>query len=275
MPDVTEPTPREPAGDARMRTLFISDMHLGAHGCQARALLEFLQGCEVERIYLVGDIVDGWRLKARWYWPRAHDAVLRCLLEKREAGTEILYIPGNHDEFLRQSIGQRFGGIEVVDHAIHETADGRRHLVVHGDQFDDVVAKVQRLSAMGIWVYSAAIIANDAGLSVWRGLRRATGRTKRRRKLGFERLAVAAARRYGVDSVICGHVHRPAIRELGGVQYINTGDWIESRSAVVEHPDGRLEMLRWPAATRRRKLARLWLAEMLARRRILTGRRTG
>jgi hypothetical protein len=133
------------------------------------------------------------------------------------------------------------------------------------------MGKVEKLSSMGIWVYSAAIIANDAGLSVWRGLRRATGRTKRRRRLGFEKLAVAAAQQYGVDSVICGHVHRPAIRDFGGVQYVNTGDWIESRSAVVEHADGRLEMLRWPAAARRRmlgrKLARLWLAGMLARRR--------
>jgi UDP-2,3-diacylglucosamine pyrophosphatase LpxH len=262
------PEPAMPA--QRLRTLFISDLHLGAHGCQAAALLGFLRACEVERIYLVGDIVDGWRLRARWYWPSAHDAVLRCLLDKRAAGTEVFYLPGNHDEFLRASIGQRFGGIEVVDRVIHEGADGRRHLVIHGDQFDEVMDRLHRLHRMRGWMYSAVIIANDAGLMAWRGLRRAAGRTRRRRRLGFERRAVAAAARLGADSVICGHVHRPAIREFGGVQYINTGDWIESRSAVVEHRDGRLEMLRWPRAPRRPVLraraARVWLAAMLARR---------
>lgn len=247
------------AEPAALRTLFISDLHLGAHGCQAAALLGFLRHCEVERIYLVGDIVDLWRLRARWYWPAAHRAVLRCLIEKSQSGTEVFYIPGNHDEFMRRSIGQSFGSIAVVGSVIHEAADGRRHLVIHGDQFDEVMDRLARLHQLSGWLYSAVMIANDAGLGVWRGLRRATGRTRRRRKLGFERRAVAAARRQGVDGVICGHVHRPAIRELGGMQYINTGDWIESLSAVVEHRDGRMEMLRWP------RPRRAWLRRVLRR----------
>lgn len=251
MPDATEPTPRElpPAGGVRARTLFISDMHLGAKFCQAEALLAFLRHCDVDRIYLIGDIVDGWRLKARWHWPRSHDEVVRCLLEKMQAGTRILYIPGNHDAFLRGSVGLRLGGIEVVEQAIHAGADGRRHLVVHGDEFDLVVEKMQRLSAMGIWIYAGAVLAHDAGQGIWRRLRQAAARGRPRRpKRAFEQLAAAAANRQGVDGIICGHVHRPAIREVEGVSYVNTGDWVESRSAVVEHLDGRLEMLRWPEA---------------------------
>lgn len=253
MPDAHGASPQEPwaGGVVRARTLFISDIHLGARRCQAAALLEFLTACEADRIYLVGDIVDGWRLKARWHWPRSHDNIVRCLLAKMQAGTRILYIPGNHDEFLRNSIGLRLGGIEVVDHAIHEGADGRRHLVVHGDEFDSVVAHMRRLAALGIWVYAAAVLANDAGLGLWRRLRRAAGLPARsaRAKTAFERLAVAAAREHGVQGVICGHVHRPGIREVQGVTYVNTGDWMDSRSAVVEHADGRLEVLRWPAAS--------------------------
>lgn len=228
------------------RTLFISDMHLGARGCQAASLLDFLIHCEVDRIYLVGDIVDGWRLKARWHWPRSHDEIVRCLLEKMQAGTKILYIPGNHDEFLRASAGLRLGGIEVADHAIHLGADGRRHLVIHGDEFDSVVGHMRRLSALGIWVYALAVMANDAALGVWRRWRRATKQGPRPPKHKFEALAAAAAHRHKADGVICGHVHRPSIHEVDGIQYVNTGDWVESRTAVVEHYDGRMEMLRWP-----------------------------
>jgi UDP-2,3-diacylglucosamine pyrophosphatase LpxH len=242
----------------RVRALFISDVHLGTRDCQAERLLRLLGRYDADAIYLIGDIVDGWRLKARWYWPQSHDEVVRCLLGKLQAGTRILYIPGNHDEFLRNSIGFRLGGIEVVDQALHLGADGRRYLVVHGDRFDSVVARMRRLAALGIWVYAAAVLANDA---VNRWARRlshssrpgsAWARRRQARKLrgarGFERLLAAEAARQRLAGVICGHVHHAAMHDDFGVQYINAGDWVHSCTAAVEHRDGRFELLRWPAA---------------------------
>ena len=138
-------------GDVRrVRALFISDAHFGTRDCQAARLLDLLQRTHADRIYLIGDIVDGWRLKASWYWPPSHDAVVRAVLQLMESGTRVLYIPGNHDEFLRASLGLSLGGIEIVDHAIHRGSDGRSHLVLHGDVFDPMVARMRRLSALGI-----------------------------------------------------------------------------------------------------------------------------
>jgi UDP-2,3-diacylglucosamine pyrophosphatase LpxH len=234
----------------RVRALFLSDTHLGTRDCQATRLLDLLDRCDTPRIYLVGDIVDGWRLKARWYWPRSHDDIVRCLLAKQESGTRILYIPGNHDEFLRHSVGLRLGGVEVVDHAVHVGADGRRHLVIHGDQFDAMVTQMRRLARLGIWVYAAAVLAHD-GIERWR--RQAAAGTRRsalgeRRVAAFERLAVAEARRRQFDGVVCGHVHVAASHEVQGIHYANTGDWVDSCTALVEHADGRLETLYWPGA---------------------------
>jgi UDP-2,3-diacylglucosamine pyrophosphatase LpxH len=255
MADAAGTLPRE---TGRVRTLFISDVHLGTRDCQAERLLHLLGRYEADVIYLIGDIVDGWRLKARWYWPQSHDEVVRCLLRKLQAGTRILYIPGNHDEFLRNSIGFRLGGIEVVDQAVHLGADGRRHLVLHGDRFDSVVARMRRLAALGILVYAAAVLANDAVNRCWRRLSRGDGpgsawaRRRLARKLrgarGFERLLAAEAARQQLAGVICGHVHHAAMHDDFGVQYINAGDWVQSCTAVIEHRDGRFELLRWPAA---------------------------
>jgi UDP-2,3-diacylglucosamine pyrophosphatase LpxH len=244
LPCAAVPTRPEPS---RVRSLFISDIHLGTRACRAEALLGFLAACEVERIYLVGDIVDGWRLKARWHWPSSHDAVVRCLLAKLQEGTRVLYIPGNHDEFLRGSLGLRLGGIEVVEDAVHVAADGRRYLVVHGDQFDTVVRRMRRLAALGIWVYAIAVMAHDGAARSWRRLRRRRGPVD---DVRFAAQAAEAARRLGLDGVICGHVHRAAMRDVEGVHYVNTGDWVESCTAVVEHEDGRLEMLCCPDEAR-------------------------
>ncbi len=244
MPDARPAIPSEPA---RLRSLFISDVHLGTRACRAESLLEMLAAFEVERIYLVGDIVDGWRLKARWHWPKSHDAVVRYLLAKQHAGTRILYIPGNHDEFLLGTVGLHLGGIDVVDHAVHQTRDGQRYLVVHGDQFDPVVRRMRRLAAFGIWIYSASVLAHD-GIA---RLRSRLGWVKRRgNDARFIRQAVQAARHRGLDGVICGHLHRPAMHDVAGLTYINTGDWVSSCTALVEHHDGRMEMLTWPEAPR-------------------------
>jgi UDP-2,3-diacylglucosamine pyrophosphatase LpxH len=235
-----------PMGHMRVRALFISDLHLGTRFCQAEPLLDLLRCCEADLIYLVGDVVDGWRLKARWHWPRSHDDIVRCLLRKQQDDSRIVYIPGNHDEFLRHSIGLQLGGIEVADHAIHVGADGQRYLVVHGDQFDPAMGRMRRLAGLGIWVYAAAVLAHDAVT----GWRRRHGRGSARRAAhiaAFERALAGEARRLQMHGVICGHIHRAVMHNRLGVHYVNTGDWVESCTAVVEHPDGRFELLRWPA----------------------------
>ena len=227
---------------AHVRSLFISDVHFGARDCQAERLLDLLRRTRAERIYLIGDIVDGWRLKASWYWPPSHDAAVRTVLHLKQTGTRGTYIPGIHDEFLRASLGLSLGGIEIVDYAIHRGADGRSHLVVHGDAFDAVVTKMRRLAALGIWIYAAAVLANDAVVRWRRRLRRQSG-AARRRVHGFERLAVAEARRRRLDGVICGHVHCAALHEVDGIQYLNAGDWVESCTAAVEHLDGSFALI--------------------------------
>jgi UDP-2,3-diacylglucosamine pyrophosphatase LpxH len=235
-----------PTGRMRVRALFISDLHLGTRACQAEPLLDLLQCCEADLIYLVGDVVDGWRLKARWHWPRSHDDIVRCLLRKQQDGTHIIYIPGNHDEFLRHSIGLHLGGIEVADQAVHPAADGRRYLVVHGDRFDPALGRMRRLAGLGIWVYAAAVLVHDA-VTGWRR-RHGRGAARRAARITtFERALAAEARRQQMHGVICGHVHQPALHDRLGVRYVNTGDWVDSCTAVVEHPDGRLHLLRWPA----------------------------
>jgi UDP-2,3-diacylglucosamine pyrophosphatase LpxH len=231
----------------RVRALFLSDLHLGARACHAERVLELLTGCEADTLYLIGDVVDGWRLRARWYWPRSHDAVVRWLLGKQAQGTRILYIPGNHDEFLRHSIGLRLGGIEVVEEAIHEAADGSRHLVLHGDRLDPLVRRMRRLAGIGVWAYALGVMANDA-VAAWRRKLR-HGRPQdgsSRRIAAFEAAATAVARDRGLQGIICGHVHCPALHDRHGIRYINVGDWFESCTAAVEHLDGRFEMLTWP-----------------------------
>jgi UDP-2,3-diacylglucosamine pyrophosphatase LpxH len=251
-------------GMRHFRTLFISDVHLGARGCQAELLLDFLRYHDADTIYLVGDIVDGWRLRSTWYWPQAHNDVVQKLLRKARKGARMIYVPGNHDEFLRGYYGTHFGGIEVVEHAIHEGADGRRYLVIHGDHFDLVVTQARWLAHLGDHAYSLAIFANR----IFNALRRRLGFgywslsqwAKRKVKeavnyIGeFEKTLVLEARRKGTEGVICGHIHHPAVHDDFGVRYINCGDWVESCTAIGEHPDGRFEIIAWTTlATRDRR----------------------
>ena len=230
----------------RVRALFISDLHLGTRDCRAGSLLDLLARCDADILYLVGDVVDGWRLKARWHWPPSHDAIVQSLLRKQQTGTRILYIPGNHDEFLRHSIGLRIGGIEVVSSAVHEGADGRRYLVLHGDQFDPIVRRMRRLAVLGIWVYAAAVLTHDAVTRWHRRLGRRWSRRRVRQIYAFENAVVAEARRQKMQGVVCGHIHHPAMHDRLDVNYYNTGDWVEACTAVVEHLDGHFEMLHWP-----------------------------
>ena len=238
-----------------MRTLFLSDIHLGTRGSQAELLLDFLKWHDAETIYLVGDIIDGWRLKKSWYWPQAHNDVVQKLLRKGRKGARLVYIPGNHDEFLRDYLGLQLGGVELVDRVIHETADGKRLLVMHGDQFDVVVRHAKWLAFLGDHAYNLALALNTVvgkvrrklGFEYWSLSAWAKLKVKNAVSFigAFEQALLTEAKRVGADGVVCGHIHHATIRDDLGVRYINTGDWVESCTAIVEHHDGRIEMIRW------------------------------
>ena len=260
----------EPAGTRRYRSLFISDLHLGTRGAQADALLEFLRECEAQTIYLVGDIVDGWRLRSAWYWPQSHNDVVQKLLRKARKGTRVVYVPGNHDEFLRGFYGTHFGGIEVCETAVHEAADGRRYLVIHGDVFDMVVRHAKWLAYLGDWAYEIALalsirinwVRRRLGFTYWS--LSAWAKLKIKNAVSYigryEEVLAAEAARHAVDGVICGHIHCAAMRNFDGFTYINTGDWVESCTAVAEHEDGRMEIIAWPAQSRTLNASRAAIA---------------
>ncbi|MER2535113.1 MAG: UDP-2,3-diacylglucosamine diphosphatase [Thauera sp.] len=248
------------AGARRFRTLFISDVHLGTKGCQAPMLLDFLARHDADTIYLIGDIVDGWRLKQGWYWPQAHNDVVQKLLRKARKGARVIYVPGNHDEFLRDYVGMHFGGVEVMETAIHEAADGRKYLIMHGDVFDTVIRHARWLALLGDWAYGTALFVSTwlnlvrrrLGFTYWSLSAWAKYKVKNAVNFigRFEEVLVAEARRQGVDGVVCGHIHSAANRMMGGIVYVNTGDWVESCTAVVEHEDGRLEVIDWGGRAR-------------------------
>ncbi|WP_040879036.1 UDP-2,3-diacylglucosamine diphosphatase [Kaistia granuli] len=243
------------AASRHLRTLFLSDIHLGTRGSQADLLLDFLKWHDAETIYLVGDIIDGWRLKKGWYWPQAHNDVVQKLLRKARKGARLVYIPGNHDEFLRDYLGTHLGGVELVDRIIHETADGKRLLVIHGDQFDVVVRHAKWLAFLGDHAYNLALALNTVvgkvrrklGFEYWSLSAWAKLKVKNAVSFigAFEQALLTEAKRVGADGVVCGHIHHAAIRDDLDIRYINTGDWVESCTAIVEHHDGRIEMIRW------------------------------
>jgi UDP-2,3-diacylglucosamine pyrophosphatase LpxH len=239
----------------RYRAVFISDLHLGTRGCKADCLLDFLQHVRSDYLYLVGDIVDGWRLRKRWFWPHAHHQILQRLLARAEQGTAVVYLPGNHDEALRKWIGGTFGGIRVMHEVIHRTADGRRLLVIHGDGFDGVCREMKWLALVGSVAYDISLRLNNwlnmvqrwLGLSYWSlsGFLKDQVKTVCRFIDRYERTLAFEARRRGACGVVCGHVHKPEMRTIEGIQYFNDGDWVENCSALVEHWDGRLELVDW------------------------------
>ena len=239
----------------RVRSVFISDVHLGTRGCQAELLLDFIRHLDCDRLYLVGDILDAWKLKSGWWWPQAHNDVVQKLLRLARKGVRVVYIPGNHDEVLRGFFGAHFGGVVVARDWIHTCADGRRFLVTHGDEFDGVVQYARWLAVLGDWAYRTVLMLN----TVLNHVRRRLGfgywsfsaflKVKVKNALQFienYEIAVAdEARRRGVDGVICGHIHKAEMRPIGDILYVNDGDWVESCTALVEHFDGRLEILEW------------------------------
>ena len=239
----------------RFRTIFISDIHLGTPGCQALALMDFLRTHPSDTLYLVGDIIDGWQLRRRWYWPQAHNDVVQKLLRRVRKGCRVIYVPGNHDEFARDFIGHHFGGIEVVHEAVHVTADGRSLWIIHGDYFDAVVQCAKWLAYLGDNLYEFTLRMNRhlnslrgrLGLPYWSlsAYLKQKVKTALNYVTDFEEAVANEAKKRGHDGVLCGHIHRAEMRMINGVLYCNDGDWVESRTALVEHYDGRLEILHW------------------------------
>ena len=239
----------------RVRTVWISDLHLGTPGCQAGPLLDFLRTVECDTLFLVGDIVDGWQLRRSWYWPQAHNDVVQKILRKARKGTRVVFVPGNHDEFARTYLGHCFGGIEVVEDWTHRTADGRLLWVTHGDLFDGVIQCAKWLAYVGDWAYELVLRLNRhvnrlrgrLGLPYWSLSKYLKLKVKRAVSYvsDFEQALAREARRRGVHGVVCGHIHHAELRHIDGVLYANDGVWVESLTALVEHADGRLEIVDW------------------------------
>ena len=242
----------------RVRTIFLSDIHLGTRACQAERLLGFLKAYDSDRLYLVGDIVDFWAMRSRGvYWSAAQNTLVQKILKRARHHVQVVFVPGNHDEAAREHVGTSFGNIGVVHDAVHVTADGKRYLVMHGDEFDQVTRYARWVALLGDHAYAFVVRLNLA-LSWLRrtlgipGYWSLAGYAKRRVKtavdfvFGFEEAVARHARDRGVDGVICGHIHKPKIVEHeSGALYINTGDWVENMTALVEHQDGRLELIYW------------------------------
>jgi len=254
------------ASRRRYRSVWISDLHLGTPGCQAVALLDFLKHVESDHLFLVGDIIDGWQLRRSWYWPQAHNDVVQKLLRKARKGTRVVFIPGNHDEFARRYAEHNFGGIEVAEEWIHETADGRRLWIVHGDLFDGVIQCAKWLAHVGDSAYEFTLKLNRwfnscrarVGLPYWSLSKYLKLKVKRAVSYvgDFEAAVVREARKRGVHGVVCGHIHHAELRTIEGILYANDGDWVESLTALVEHADGRLELIDWSQQRDRRSLVR-------------------
>lgn len=248
--------PDEPRGSRQYRTIFLSDIHLGTRGCKAELLLDFLRETESDTLILVGDIIDGWRLRKSWFWPQAHNDVVQKVLRKARKGTRVIFIPGNHDEFARGYTGHEFGSIEVIPEMVHTTADGKRLLVIHGDIFDAIVLYAKWLAYLGDSAYTLLLAANNwfnvirrrFGLPYWS----LSGYLKHKVKNAvsyiaqFEEALATEAKLRSLDGVVCGHIHHAEIKQVHDLLYCNDGDWVESCTALVEHSDGRLEILDWP-----------------------------
>lgn len=254
---------RSPQGRRKYRTIWISDIHLGTKGCNADLLIDFLDSVDSETMYLVGDIIDGWRLKKKFYWPDAHNDIVWRILKRAKRGTRIVYIPGNHDEMFRQFTGLNFGGIEIRRAAFHDTADGRRLLVLHGDEFDAVMLSHRWLAFVGDALYHTLMGANHwvnagrraLGLPYWSLSKMAKHKVKNAVEFigKYEKVVARAAAERGVDGVVCGHIHTAEHRVFDHVEYWNDGDWVEGCTALVEHADGRMEIVNWPEEVARRE----------------------
>ena len=242
----------------RVRSVFLSDIHLGTRGCQAARLLDFLRDHPADHIYLIGDIIDFWSMSRGIHWSAEQNTVVQKMLRRARHGEQVILVPGNHDEALREYEGAVFGDIRIEREVVHETVDGRRFLLVHGDEFDQVTRYHRWVAVLGDVAYNLLVRINGWLSWVRRRLGRAgywslAGYAKRKVKVAmefifdFEKSVIRHARARGLDGVICGHIHWAAIKQVEGLTYVNCGDWVDSCTAIVEHDDGRLELVTWHA----------------------------
>jgi UDP-2,3-diacylglucosamine pyrophosphatase LpxH len=246
----------------RVRSIFLSDIHLGTPACQAAALLDFLKAYESEYLFLVGDIIDFWAIRRRGvYWSTEQNTVVQKILKRARHDVQVVFVPGNHDEAVREHVGTSFGNIRVERDYLHTAADGRRYLLIHGDEFDQVTKYHRWLAILGDHAYDLVVRINR-----WLSWARRTlkvpgywslsGYAKHKVKkavsfiFDFEDSVLRHAKERGVDGVICGHIHSAVIRDGGGIVYVNCGDWVDSCTAILEHHDGRMELLRWEGEDR-------------------------
>ncbi len=244
-----------PNNNVKVRSVFISDVHLGFPGCSAKFLLDFLRNTECEKIYLVGDIIDFLYMRKKVYWPQAHNDVIRTILGKAKHGTEVVYVPGNHDEPIRAHDNTIFGNVYIKNEVVHTTADGKRFLVLHGDQFDSVVKHSPLMALIGCKLYDWLLHANQAvnylryqlNMPYWSLAAALKHKVKGAVNYisNFETAVSQMAKQRNVDGMICGHIHRAEIRKINNVLYCNCGDWVESCTALIENHDGSLEILNW------------------------------
>jgi UDP-2,3-diacylglucosamine pyrophosphatase LpxH len=249
---LTQPVQRDVL---EFRAIFISDVHLGTRGCKADFLLDFLKHTESEKLFLVGDIIDGWRLQKSWFWQQSHNDVVQKVLRKARKGTVVTYVPGNHDEFARDYTDYAFGEIEITRKCIHKTAGGKRLLIIHGDECDGVMIYARWLAILGDHAYGAALTLNTwynalrrkLGLPYWSLSKYLKHKVKNAVQFinNYEGAVARLARENGADGVVCGHIHHAVIKDIDGITYCNDGDWVESCTALVEHFDGRLEIIHW------------------------------
>ncbi len=242
-------------GSLHFRSIWISDAHLGTRSCKAEYLLDFLRHTESRYLYLIGDMIDFWNLRNGWYWPPLHNQVLQAVMEKAARGTQVVFVPGNHDEVFRDHVGRVFGGVEVAADAVHRTADGRQLLVLHGDEFDSIVRHSKWLAMFGSWIYDFLLYSNrwvnlvrrKLGFPYWSLAAYLKHKVKNAVNYisNFEQALVHEARKRGVDGVVCGHIHKATIEHYDGMLYCNDGDWVESCTALVEQTDGGLALVHW------------------------------
>ena len=256
----------------RVRSIFVSDIHLGSRDCRAKELLRFLESVEADYLFLVGDIVDFWSLRRSFYWPEDHNEVLRAILAKAKEGAKVIYVPGNHDDNIREFCGSLFGNMTIRRKYVHATADGREFLVMHGDEFDTVVKCSRWLARFGAWAYELMMRLNRSvnwcrrvfRLPYWSLATYLKLRLPKavRYVAAFEHAAAQAARSRNLDGIVCGHIHRPSVREIDGVLYCNDGDWVESCTALVEATNGELSL--WHAEQMRESAVSPVLAQIAA-----------
>lgn len=247
----------------KLRTVWISDIHLGYKDCKAAFLLDFLERIDCETLYLVRDIIDIWSLSRSFHWPAEHNQVIRTIMRKARDGVRVIYIPGNHDRVFRDYVGEAFGAVEIHEQHVHETADDRRLLVMHGDELDDLIRLSRFNRLIGDAAYDFLLFMNRVchslrrrfGYSYWSlaGYIKSRIHNAGKAIASFEQAVLHYAAQQGYDGVVCGHIHHPEVRHENGMLYCNDGDWIENCTALVETRDGRLEILHWSDSYRKVK----------------------